>query len=189
MKSFVMTKNGVPTIQVNDPSDLDEYELIDVRRPDEWNGELAHIKNAKLLTLGRELNEFLQQTVDKNKKILFICRSGARSGQATEQALSCGFKNVFNMDGGMIYWNEKGFPVIKEQTHLSGAERNTMTLRKNIHPVERGIRIALGLVLMSLAFVGPENKWFLLGIIPLLTGFIGWCPPYQLLGISTCSKK
>lgn len=59
-------------------------------------------------------------------------------------------------------------------------------MKKNIHPVERGVRITLGLVLISLAFFGPENKWFLLGIVPLATGLMGWCPPYQLLGIDTC---
>ena len=58
-------------------------------------------------------------------------------------------------------------------------------MKKNIHPVERVVRIALGAFLVSLAFWGPTNIWFLLGIIPLLTGFAGWCPPYALLGIST----
>ncbi|MFZ4713793.1 MAG: YgaP family membrane protein [Bacteriovoracaceae bacterium] len=62
-------------------------------------------------------------------------------------------------------------------------------MKKNIHPIERVTRVIIGLVLMSLAFVGPSNLWFLLGIIPVLTGFIGWCPPYQLLGISTCKVE
>lgn len=57
---------------------------------------------------------------------------------------------------------------------------------KNVHPIERIIRIALGLVLTSLAFVGPANPWFFLGLIPLMTGLVGWCPPYSLLGINTC---
>lgn len=59
-------------------------------------------------------------------------------------------------------------------------------MKKNVHSVERVFRIIIGVVLVSLAFVGPANKWFLLGIIPILTGFSGWCLPYQLLGISTC---
>ncbi len=46
-----------------------------------------------------------------------------------------------------------------------------------------------GVVLISLAFVGPASKWFLLGLIPLATGLLGWCPPYALLGISTCPRK
>lgn len=59
-------------------------------------------------------------------------------------------------------------------------------MTKNIHPVERIIRLVAGLILISLAFVGPENKWFLLGFIPVLTAVVGWCPPYALLGINTC---
>ena len=60
---------------------------------------------------------------------------------------------------------------------------------KNIHPIERGVRVVGGLVLISLAFMGPENKWFLLGAIPVFTGLMGWCPPYQLMGINTCKLK
>ncbi|MCS6837263.1 MAG: DUF2892 domain-containing protein [Bdellovibrionaceae bacterium] len=61
-----------------------------------------------------------------------------------------------------------------------------MNLTKNIHPIERGVRVVLGLILIALAFVGPQQPWFLLGVIPLLTGLIGWCPPYSILGINTC---
>ena len=62
-------------------------------------------------------------------------------------------------------------------------------MKKNIHKIERAIRIVVGLALLSLVFVGPQNPWFLLGAVPLLTGLLGWCPPYQLLGISTCGKS
>lgn len=58
-------------------------------------------------------------------------------------------------------------------------------MKKNIHPLEREMRIIIGIILMTLAFIGPANKWFLLGIIPFLSGVIGWCPPYALLGINT----
>lgn len=60
-------------------------------------------------------------------------------------------------------------------------------MTKNIHSIERGIRIVAGLGLTAMAFVGPANLWFLLGLIPLATGLIGWCPPYALLGINTCN--
>jgi hypothetical protein len=59
-------------------------------------------------------------------------------------------------------------------------------MKKNIHSVERIVRILVGLGLVSLAFVGPANPWFLLGLVPLATGLLGWCPPYAMLGINTC---
>ncbi len=62
-------------------------------------------------------------------------------------------------------------------------------MKKNIHPLERKIRIVVGLVLASLAFVGPANHWFLLGLIPVATGIMGWCPPYAIFGISTCPSE
>lgn len=59
-------------------------------------------------------------------------------------------------------------------------------MKENIHSVERGLRVVVGLVLVSLAFWGPANLWFLIGVIPLVTGLFGSCPLYTLLGINTC---
>lgn len=60
-------------------------------------------------------------------------------------------------------------------------------MKKNIHNYERVFRVVFGVGLSSMAFFGPENLWFLAGLIPLATGLMGWCPPYQLMGFSTCS--
>jgi hypothetical protein len=62
-------------------------------------------------------------------------------------------------------------------------------MTKNIHPTERKVRIVVGAVLVSMAFIGPANLWFLFGLVPLATGLMGWCPPYSLLGINTCEMK
>ncbi len=62
-------------------------------------------------------------------------------------------------------------------------------MKKNIGSIERIIRVVVGAAIVSLAFVGPQTPWAYLGIIPILTGVIGWCPPYSLLGISTCSRR
>jgi hypothetical protein len=59
----------------------------------------------------------------------------------------------------------------------------------NIHPVERVLRGVAGLFILSLIVWGPRSYWGLLGILPLATALVGWCPPYSLLGISTCPKK
>ena len=57
----------------------------------------------------------------------------------------------------------------------------------NIHPVERAIRVIVGLVLLALVFVGPKSLWGLIGVVFLLTALLGWCPPYSLFGINTCN--
>lgn len=61
-------------------------------------------------------------------------------------------------------------------------------MKKNVGSIDRTIRIIAGLAILSLVFVGPKSMWGLLGLLPLATGIIGWCPPYHLLGISTCGK-
>jgi len=58
-------------------------------------------------------------------------------------------------------------------------------MKPNIGKTERIVRIVVGIGVLSLAFVGPRASWAYLGLLPLLSGLIGWCPPYALLGIST----
>ncbi len=58
-------------------------------------------------------------------------------------------------------------------------------MKKNIGDVERGVRVVVGLGILSLAFIGPKSPWAYLGLLPVLTGAIGWCPPYSWFGIST----
>jgi hypothetical protein len=59
-------------------------------------------------------------------------------------------------------------------------------MKKNIGGIERVARIVLGGAILALVFIGPKSNWGYLGIIPLVTGLIGWCPPYALFGLSTC---
>jgi rhodanese-related sulfurtransferase len=89
--------------------------LIDVRRPDEYTGDLGHIAGARLVTLETELAHFLSKATEQEKSqpTVFICRSGGRSTRAALIALQSGFKDVYNMTGGMIYWNELKFPTAK----------------------------------------------------------------------------
>lgn len=51
---------------------------------------------------------------------------------------------------------------------------------------DRAARVVLGLVLLSLLFVGPRTWWGLIGLVPLLTGLVGYCPLYQVFGLNTC---
>jgi hypothetical protein len=60
---------------------------------------------------------------------------------------------------------------------------------KNEGTVDRVLRIVGGLVLISLVFVGPQTAWGWIGIVPVVTGALGSCPVYSLLGINTCGLK
>ena len=62
-------------------------------------------------------------------------------------------------------------------------------LARNEGNLDRGIRVALGLVLLSLVFVGPKTMFGLVGIVPLLTGLVGMCPLYRLFGLNTCGAQ
>lgn len=80
--------------------------LLDVREPGEF--KQGHIEGAKLIPLGdlaRRLNE-----LPKDREILCVCRSGARSGIAARQLEGAGF-NTLNLRGGMIGWQQSGLPV------------------------------------------------------------------------------
>ncbi|AKH42539.1 cadmium resistance protein CadD (predicted permease) [Altererythrobacter atlanticus] len=58
----------------------------------------------------------------------------------------------------------------------------------NVGGIDRVLRIAIGVMLLSLAFVGPQTPLGLIGIIPLVTGIFRMCPIYSLFGITTCRK-
>ena len=57
------------------------------------------------------------------------------------------------------------------------------------HPIERALRVLIGLAVLCLVFVGPKTAWGWIGLLPLLTGVTGLCPLYTILGISTSPKK
>ncbi len=96
-----------------DPKELlknkDNVCMIDVRQPDEFTGELGHIPGSKLIVLDT-LEDHIQE-LPKDKPIVFICRSGGRSARATAWAMAHGFKNVYNLKGGMLLWNEMHLPT------------------------------------------------------------------------------
>jgi hypothetical protein len=61
--------------------------------------------------------------------------------------------------------------------------------RRNEGTADRVIRVALGLVLLSLTVLGPQTLWGLVGIVPLVTGLAGTCPLYSMLGWSSCPLR
>lgn len=59
-------------------------------------------------------------------------------------------------------------------------------MKKNVGGVDQIARIVVGVILLALAVMGIGAPWTYIGILPLLTGLMGWCPAYPLLGINSC---
>ena len=59
---------------------------------------------------------------------------------------------------------------------------------KNLGSLDRILRAVLGLVLLSLVFVGPKTLWGLIGLVLIGTAVFSFCPAYRLFGIKTCKR-
>ena len=57
---------------------------------------------------------------------------------------------------------------------------------RNEGTIDRVLRVGLGFALIALVFVGPQTPWGWLGLVPLLTGLVGFCPLYRLVGVNSC---
>jgi len=64
-------------------------------------------------------------------------------------------------------------------------------MKANVGSIDKAVRIIIALVLFSLFFVFEGNMRYiaLIGLIPLLTAFMSWCPLYTIFGLSTCPLK
>ncbi len=64
-------------------------------------------------------------------------------------------------------------------------------MKANVGGIDKALRIIGGIVLLALFFVLEGNaRWLgLIGLVPLLTAFIGWCPAYALIGVNTCPVR
>lgn len=97
------------TISINEWKEIynennnNEYIILDVRSPEEYNSD--KIEGATNINFyDSNFNEQLNQ-LDKNKKYLIYCRSGSRSGKTLNLMKELEFKTVYNLDGGIIAWN------------------------------------------------------------------------------------
>jgi sulfur dioxygenase len=88
---------------------LHDVRIIDVREPDEFNGPLGHIPSAELMPLGVLVKR--AQELPRDRPIVTVCRSGARSAQATVRLRNAGFERVANLAGGMLRWRAKQLVV------------------------------------------------------------------------------
>ncbi|HEX3170757.1 MAG TPA: rhodanese-like domain-containing protein, partial [Burkholderiales bacterium] len=86
---------------------ISQVETIDVREPAEFNGALGHIRGAKLIPLG-ELKQRAGE-ISRDKPVVTVCRSGARSAQAVVMLQKEGFRDIANLHGGMLRWRAEGY--------------------------------------------------------------------------------
>jgi len=98
---------GIPEL---DPAWVDanrsSLQILDVREPAEFDGPLGHIPGATLIPLGQLADRVGE--LPKDKPIVAVCRSGARSAQATHILHGAGFAQVANLPGGMLRWRQEG---------------------------------------------------------------------------------
>ena len=81
--------------------------LIDVREPDEYAA--GHIPGITLIPMGEVASRLAE--LPRDKEIIVTCRTGNRSGQVADLLRQQGFTNVHTMSGGIVAWDEAGYPV------------------------------------------------------------------------------
>jgi sulfur dioxygenase len=84
-------------------------QIVDVREPEEYTGALGHISGAQLIPLGSLIEN--KNKIAKEKPTVVVCRSGARSAQATVLLRNAGYARVANLAGGMLRWRGQRLPV------------------------------------------------------------------------------
>lgn len=87
--------------------DAGGVELVDVREPSEFHQ--GHVPGSRNLPLSR----FNPQNLPRDRKVVLICRSGARSGSALRHLQQAGFDNVVHFQGGVVLWHSLGGPMVR----------------------------------------------------------------------------
>jgi sulfur dioxygenase len=87
----------------------DRVHLIDVREPAEYTGALGHIRGAKLIPLGQLMERVAE--IGRDKPVVAVCRSGARSARAVGMLQKAGIRDIANLRGGMLRWRAEGCPA------------------------------------------------------------------------------
>ncbi len=103
------TKTNLTAIEFQEKmATMPDAPVIDVRTPEEFAG--GHIKNAKNINWNDAGFETNISTLDKNKPVFVYCLSGGRSGKAAAKMRSDGFKEVYELSGGMMQWRGNNLP-------------------------------------------------------------------------------
>lgn len=96
--------------------DTGDAQLIDVREPYEW--EAGRIAEARHIALGAISGE--AATIDRERPIVFVCRTGSRSAMATDAFRKAGY-DAYNLDGGLLAWVDRGLPLEPEDGEVASS--------------------------------------------------------------------
>lgn len=105
-----------------------DVQLIDVRSEGEFSSE--HIENAINMNINSDDFESQIETLDKNKQVYIYCLSGGRSSTAAKIFKSKGFKEIYELDGGLLAWSKQNLPV-KNAAPTKKTSTNSVVARFN----------------------------------------------------------
>lgn len=107
---FSQNSSGVDADEVKKAQESKEGRIVDVRTPEEYKE--GHIQGSMLIPL-QELPQHLDKLPNKEETLYVYCRSGGRSAQAVAFLQQNGYTNVHNMNGGIMAWESKSYPIEK----------------------------------------------------------------------------
>lgn len=105
---------NVPAVTVSEAAELftnQQAVMIDVREQDEWDEQ--HIEGTIFIPLDQVESRISELAQYKDSTVIMQCRSGRRSNLAAETLLKAGFSKVYNLEGGILAWDEQGLPTVK----------------------------------------------------------------------------
>ncbi|MFV1923044.1 MAG: rhodanese-like domain-containing protein [Methylotenera sp.] len=111
---IVACSNDVATVSANQAADMlnkKQAIIVDVREQDERNEE--YIEGTLFIPLAQLESRLDELAAYKNRPIIVQCRSGRRSNIAGANLLKAGFKQVLNLEGGILAWNKQGLATVK----------------------------------------------------------------------------
>lgn len=147
--------------------------IIDVRTPAEF-GEV-HIEGSELMPLGR-----LRPDTVGDADAVVVCRSGKRAAKAMEQLEGAGCGNLRVLEGGVIAWEEAGYPV---------------NLGRSVLPLERQVRIAAGLLVLAGVILGTWVHPGFYGLAAFVgagltfAGLTDWCGMAMVLARAPWNQR
>lgn len=110
-------KNQVEGVQVLDVSKYEkkmaqpDVQLVDVRTPEEFAE--GHLENAINIDITADDFDSKIAALDKEKPVMVYCKAGGRSAKASSRLNELGFKNISDLEGGIINWNSENKPIVK----------------------------------------------------------------------------